>query len=97
MCAPFPPARPRHRCPALPDRCRPAPPRVVYEALLTEARRSSLNVRPDGSRNTVPAFVEALRPYINMDLLRHANRATPAPGSGGGGGGGGAAAAAAKL
>ena len=50
---------------------------AVYEALLTEARRSSLNVRPDGTRNTVPAFVEALRPYINMDILQHANRATP--------------------
>ena len=51
----------------------------VYEALLTEARRSSMNLKPDGiTPNEVPAFVEALRPYVNYDVLRYANRSTPA-------------------
>ena len=49
----------------------------VYEALLTEARASSLNTRPDGSRNTVPSFVEALRPFVNTEVLEPANRGTP--------------------
>ena len=50
----------------------------VYEALLIEARRSSMNLKPDGTPNEVPAFVEALRPYVNYDVLQYANRSTPA-------------------
>ena len=50
----------------------------VYESLLEEARKSSLNVQPDGSRIHVPKFVEAIRPYIDVGILEYENRAVPA-------------------
>jgi hypothetical protein len=49
----------------------------VYEALLSAARSSSLNSKADGSRNRVPLFVEALRPYVNTAVLAHCNRSLP--------------------
>ena len=41
-----------------------------------------MNLKPDGTPNEVPAFVEALRPYVNYDVLRYANRSTPAASDG---------------
>ena len=38
----------------------------VYESLLEEARKSALNMRPDGTRITVPKFVEAMRPCVEL-------------------------------
>jgi hypothetical protein len=56
---------------------------AVYESLLEEARRSSLNMKPDGTRIPVPKFVEAMRPYVDQAVLEYQNQAVP-PSSGGG-------------
>lgn len=51
----------------------------VYEALLEKARHSALNMRADGSKIDVPDFLEELRPYLDTDFLRLANKRLPIP------------------
>lgn len=49
----------------------------VYEALLEEARHSRMNVDADGEKVEVPVFMKELEPYLDLDLLRLANKQLP--------------------
>jgi hypothetical protein len=51
----------------------------VYEALYREARKSSINVRPDGTPILRPSFFDAVDQHLDTDFLGlgNANQATP--------------------
>jgi hypothetical protein len=53
----------------------------VYEALYREARKSSINVRPDGTPILRPKFFDAVDQHLDSEFLGlgNATQATPAP------------------
>ena len=50
----------------------------VYEQLFLEAKRSALNMTPDGKTIEVPSYIKVMEPYLDFDLLGDANTRTPA-------------------
>ena len=50
----------------------------VYEHLFLEAKRSALNMTPDGKAIEVPAYIAVMEPYLDVELLKDANSRLPA-------------------